>query len=101
MANKPRAWEDFVDRFIGLVLHVIDHSATVRRIRLTPAERDRLCEETFAAILHNDYHLLRKYQGQGHLSTYLTVVTRRIVVRNIINRGYSVHPEDKGSRRVA
>ena len=30
LARKPRAWDDFVDRFMGLVLHVIDHSAQSR-----------------------------------------------------------------------
>ncbi|HBT76913.1 MAG TPA: hypothetical protein DEB39_08300 [Planctomycetaceae bacterium] len=85
---KPRAWEDFIDRFLGLVLHVIDHATGVRRIRLTPAERDELCVETFAAIRHNDYQLLRNYHGQCHLATFLTVTTRRIIVRAVTNRGY-------------
>ena len=32
--KKPRAWEDFVDRFMGLVLHVINHTAQARSVRL-------------------------------------------------------------------
>jgi len=30
LARKPRAWEDFVDRFMGLVVHVVNHSAQSR-----------------------------------------------------------------------
>ncbi len=27
LQRKPRAWEDFVDRFMGLVVHVVSHTA--------------------------------------------------------------------------
>ncbi len=47
LQRKPRAWEDFVDRFLGLVVHVIDHTARARSIRLTPADRDDLCTRFF------------------------------------------------------
>ena len=47
LQKKPRAWEDFVDRFMGLVLHVIRHTAQSRSIRLSPEDRDDLCAEVF------------------------------------------------------
>ena len=88
LAGGSQAWEDFVDRFLGLVLHVIDHTAAVRAGQLTPNQRDTLCEEVFAAIHHNDFRLLRAYQRRSNLATYLTVTVRRIVVRQMINGGY-------------
>ena len=85
--KKPRAWEDFVDRFMGLVLHVIRHTAQSRSMRLSPEDRDDLCAEVFLAIIRNDYAVLRNFRGQSSLATYLTVVARRIVVRELLARG--------------
>jgi len=84
LGGKPRAWEDFVDRFMGLVVHVVNHTAQARSVRLTPEDRDDLCAEVFLAVLHNDLALLRNFRGQSSLATYLTVVARRIVVRELL-----------------
>jgi RNA polymerase sigma-70 factor (ECF subfamily) len=86
LQGKPRAWEDFVDRFMGLVLHVVNHTARARSVRLTPADRDELCEEVFLATIKNDYALLRNFRGKSSLATYLTVVARRIVVKELLSR---------------
>ncbi len=98
LAEKPRAWEDFVDRFLGLVMHVIEHSATLRGVRLTPDERDNLCEAAFAAIRHDNHHLLRGYRNESNLSTYLTVMVRRVIVRLLINGGYAIPTRSTGQR---
>jgi RNA polymerase sigma-70 factor, ECF subfamily len=86
LEEKPRAWEDFVDRFLGLVTHVIRHAAQARSIRLTPEDRDDLSSEVFLAVLKNDFAVLRNFRGQSSLATYLTVVARRIVVRELLAR---------------
>ncbi len=85
LKRKPRAWEDFVDRFLGLVLHVIKHTAQSRGIRLSPEDRDDLCGEVFLQILKDDFAILRHFRGQSSLATYLTVVARRIVVRRLVS----------------
>ena len=51
LAQKPRAWEDFVDRFIGLVVHVVSHSAQSRSLRLSPEDREDLVAGVFLAIV--------------------------------------------------
>lgn len=84
--RKPRAWEDFVDRFLGLVLHVINHTAQARSVRLLPEDRDDLCAEVFLNIIKDDFGLLRHFRGQSSLATYLTVVARRIVVRKLLQQ---------------
>ena len=71
LQKKPRAWEDFVDRFMGLVLHVIRHTAQSRSIRLSPEDRDDLCAEVFLAVIRNDFAVLRNFRGQSSLATYL------------------------------
>ncbi|MCS7303829.1 MAG: sigma-70 family RNA polymerase sigma factor, partial [Thermoguttaceae bacterium] len=84
LKHKPRAWEDFVDRFLGLILHVIKHTAQARGIRLSAEERDDLCGEVFLHLLQDDFAILRHFRGQSSLATYLTVVARRIVVRRML-----------------
>jgi RNA polymerase sigma-70 factor, ECF subfamily len=84
--GKPRAWEDFVDRFMGLVIHVVNHTARARSVRLSLADRDDLCAEVFLAIVKNDFAVLRNFRGKSSLATYLTVVARRIVVRELLTR---------------
>jgi len=86
LQRKPRAWEDFVDRFMGLVVHVVNHTARARSVRLSDADRDDFCAEVFLAIIKNDFALLRNFQGRSSLATYLTVVARRIVVRELLAR---------------
>ena len=84
--RKPQAWEDFADRFLGLVVHVVNHTARARSIRLSATDRDDLCAEVFLAIVKNDFALLRNFRGKSSLATYLTVVARRIVVRELLSR---------------
>ncbi|MBI2823239.1 MAG: sigma-70 family RNA polymerase sigma factor [Planctomycetia bacterium] len=82
--RKPRAWEDFVDRYMGLVMHVINHSAQARSIRLAPEDREDLCAEVFLAVIKDDFAVLRRFRGQASLATYLTVIARRVVVKELL-----------------
>ena len=88
LERQHRSWEDFVDRFLGLVLHVIDHTVSVREIRLRMDERTILCERVFAALGHDQFRLLREFKARGSFTTYLSVVVRRIVVRSLLNQSY-------------
>ena len=83
--NKPRAWEDFVDRYMGLVVHVINHTAQCRSLRLSNADREDLAADVFLAIVDNNLAVLRHFRGQSSLATYLTVIARRVVVRKLVD----------------
>lgn len=84
LARKPRAWEDFVDRFTGLVIHVVNHTARCRSIMLSSADREDLTADVLLAIVRDDFAVLRHFRGNSSLATYLTVVARRVVVRKLI-----------------
>ncbi len=86
LARKPRSWEDFVDRFLGLVIHVINHTAQCRSIRLSEPDREDLAAEVFLTIISDDFAILRKFRGESSLATYLTVVARRVIVRELLKR---------------
>lgn len=96
LQRKPRAWEDFVDRFMGLVVHVVNHTAQARSVRLTPEDRDDLCAEFFLTLIKRDFAVLRRFRGHSSLATYLTVVARRVVVREILLRKSAAPLDDGG-----
>lgn len=100
LSRAPRAWEDFVDRFLGLVLHVVNHSAQSRSISLRDEDREDLAAEVFLAIVEDDFGILRRFRGESSLATYLTVIARRVVVRELLKRKSAVSltdvPEGQG-----
>jgi RNA polymerase sigma-70 factor, ECF subfamily len=86
LEGRHRAWEDFVDRFLGLVVHVVDHTTTRRGRALSANEREDFVSEVFLAILRNDLAVLRRFRRQSSLATYLTVIARRVVVHTLLRR---------------
>ena len=84
--RKANSWEDFVDRFMGLVVHVINHTAQARSIRLSSADQEDLAADVFVAIIQDDFAILRHFRGDSSLATYLTVIARRVVVRELLRR---------------
>ena len=86
LSRDGSAWREFVDRFAGLFIHVINHTAHARSVELGPSDVNDLCAEIFLAILADDLGVLRRFKGESSLATYLAVISRRIVVREIISR---------------
>lgn len=89
LKSDGTAWREFVDRFSGLFAHVIHHTAGARSIQLNDSDTEDLCAEIFVAILADDFAILRRFRGDSSLATYLTVISRRIVVREVIRRRMS------------
>lgn len=89
LSQEPGAWKDFVDRFIGLFVHVINHTAHARSVPLAHDDVEDLCADVFTTLLSNDYAALRQFRGKSSLATYLTVIARRIVVKEISQRRLS------------
>lgn len=86
LSGEQGAWNDFVDRFIGLFIHVINHTAHARSARVSAHDVDDLAAEVFLTVLSDDFKVLRKFQGKSSLATYLTVIARRVVVRELANK---------------
>ena len=82
--GEPLGWQKFVDRFMGLVVHVINHTAQCRSTNLSASDREDLAAEVFLAIVDNDMAVLRHFRGKSSLATYLTVIARRVVVRKLV-----------------
>lgn len=96
--RTPGSWEAFTDRFLGLVLHSIRHTATARGVRLSSQDVEDYCADVFVAIIKDDFGVLRRFRGASSLATYLTVIARRVVVREFVKRKHSrvVEPDSSG-----
>jgi RNA polymerase sigma-70 factor (ECF subfamily) len=101
LSGKPGAWEDFVDRFMGLVVHVVNHTAQCRSINLSTSDREDLAAEVFLAIVENDLAVLRHFRGKSSLATYLTVVARRVIVRKMVEARSAVPLGDMVAQAAA
>ncbi len=86
LEREPGAWEDFVDRFLGVFIHVISQSGYARSVKLSQADIDDLCSEIFVTLLKNEFAVLRHFKGRSSLASYLVVVARRIVVKALVKR---------------
>lgn len=89
LVNEPGAWKDFVDRFMGLFVHVVNHTAYARSVRLSLEDIDDLTADVFLALMKDDFVVLRNFRGKSSLATYLTVIARRVVVKEISRRRMS------------
>jgi RNA polymerase sigma-70 factor (ECF subfamily) len=86
LQHDSGAWNDFVDRFLGIIYHTIHYTAHLRSNPLTPELVEDVAQEILTQIAANDYALLRQFRSKSSLATYLTVIARRISVRELVKR---------------
>jgi RNA polymerase sigma-70 factor (ECF subfamily) len=86
LLQEQGAWNDFVDRFLGLVYHVVQHTAELRSYPLTPEDKEDIASQIMLKIVENDYAALRQFRGKSSLAAYLTVIARRTCVHELADR---------------
>jgi RNA polymerase sigma-70 factor, ECF subfamily len=86
LRKESGAWNDFVDRYTGLIYHVIQHVAYARSVLLSSEDVEDIASEILLEIVDHDYAVLKKFKGLSSLPTYLTVISRRICVKELIKR---------------
>jgi RNA polymerase sigma-70 factor (ECF subfamily) len=86
LGKEAGAWNDFVDRYLGLIYHVIHHVAHARSRAVSQADMEDIASEILLRIVDDDYEILRRYKGISSLPTYLTVIARRICVKEMVKR---------------
>lgn len=99
LQHEPGAWNDFVDRFLGLIYHVIQHTADARSYPLTPEDTEDLAAQVLLEIVEKDYAVLRQFRGQSSLASYLTVIARRTCVNEMARRMQAQAVQTKGERQ--
>ncbi len=86
LRRERGAWNDFVDRFLGLIYHVIHYTSYLRSVPLQPEDVEDVAADVLLAVVANDYAVLRQFRGQASLATYLTVISRRVCVQAMVKR---------------
>ena len=99
--HEPGAWNDFVDRFLGLVYHVIQHTAHLRSFDIMPEDTEDIAAQVLLEIVDNDYAVLRHFRGQCSLATYLTVIARRTCVNELARRAAAREADAKAGKHAA
>ena len=74
LASEDDAWEDFRQRFLPRI------GACVRRAGVWVNDIEDACSFVLEALLDDDYHRLRQWDGRASLSTYLYTVASRLAV---------------------
>lgn len=86
LVHETGAWNDFVDRFLGLIYHCIRYTAHLRSHPVTPELIEDIAQEILLQIAADDYALLKQFRGKSSLAAYLTVIARRICVSELAKR---------------
>lgn len=89
LSRSQGAWDTFIDRYAGLVVQVIRHTAHAHSLRLSRDDEDDLCADVFTSLVDRRMATLRSFRGRSSLATWLTVVVRRIVLRKLTQRRYA------------
>src|ERR1039458_3985078 len=84
LRKEPGAWNDFVDRYMGLIYQVIQHVAYARSRLVSTEDVEDIAADILLKIVDHDYAVLKKFKGLSSLPTYLTVISRRICVKELI-----------------
>src|SRR5438094_931784 len=100
LKREAGAWNDFVDRFLGLFYHTIHYTAHLRSVVLEPEDVEDLAAEILLQIVANDYAALRQFRGNSSLATYLTVIARRTCVHELTRRSPIEAPPRADGRRL-
>ncbi len=101
LTKQAGAWNDFVDRFLGLIYHTIHHTAHLRSVTLQPEDTEDVAAEVLLQIIAHDYAVLRQFKGQCSLATYLVVISRRICVHELARRAAAAEVQPSRGRDVA
>lgn len=83
LTGSDGGWEDFIGRFLPLLVHVVNQSLRQRFGQVPEAVRDDLVAEVLLALVQDDFAVLRRFRGNSSLGTYLVVVSRRVVARKL------------------
>jgi RNA polymerase sigma-70 factor (ECF subfamily) len=99
--REPGSWNDFVDRFLSLIYHVIGYTAHLRSMRLAPEDVEDIAAEVLVKIVADNFKVLREFRKESSLATYLTVIARRICVDELVRRQKVRDAIKRGDSRLA
>lgn len=100
LSKEAGSWNDFVDRFLSLIYHVINYTAHLRSVRVAPEDLEDIASEVLTKLVANNFKVLREFRGDASLATYLSVVARRICIQEIVRRQGVKEAINRGESRL-
>lgn len=100
LQHEPGAWNDFVDRYLGLIYHVIHYTSHLRSLPIRPEDVEDLAAEIMLQIVGKDYQVLRQFRRQSSLAAYLTVIARRICVQHLVEKAGGGEQQAKTNKQL-
>ena len=100
LSRQTGSWNDFVERYLGLIYQAIHFTAHLRSARLNPEDVEDIAAEVLVQIIADNYKVLREFKGTANLATYLTVIARRICVHELSRRQTVRESIKKGESRL-
>lgn len=88
------AWEGFVDRYLPLIRVLARRGLTYKTGRGSDGDVDDVISGVFLALLRHERRLLKRYNPEYAVSTYLGVITRTEVSR-LLRKSWR-HPKALG-----
>jgi len=98
-AGERGAWEEFVDRFGPLLIALARRMLARRTGRARDSDVDDVVADVFLALVRRDRILLKRYDPQYRVSTYLGVICRTEVLR-LLRRGNRLPRDLEDATRV-
>lgn len=86
LLRHDSAWSEFLHHYQRLICSQINRTAARLNHRLKSSEVEDLCATVLTELLQQDMKCLRAFDGRSKLSTWLTVVTRRITLRQLTRK---------------
>lgn len=86
LKHEPGSWNEFVDRYLGLIYHVVTYTSHYRSVPLTAEDVEDVAADVLMRFVDDDYAILRRFQKKSSLAGYLTVVARRACVQELNKR---------------
>jgi RNA polymerase sigma-70 factor (ECF subfamily) len=83
IAEEPGAWVEFVDRFAPTTRAIARRYLKLHGQPLDDNAVDDITQDVFIALTHRNYRLLKNYDPRYTFKTYLGVITRTEVHRQL------------------
>jgi RNA polymerase sigma-70 factor (ECF subfamily) len=101
LRHEAGAWRAFVDRFLGLIFHVVERTSQMVGMPLRSADVEDVAAEVLLQVIKNDFAVLRRFRRQSSLATYLTVIARRVCLHELNRRSAQRMPVQAPDRPQA
>ena len=85
IAREDAAWQEFVARYDRLIFARVHATGSEFGMRLQrSAAAEEIVSEVYSLLLDSDMRVLRQFAGRSRLSTWLTVIVRRVTLRQLL-----------------